>query len=57
MSQTRQHIQNRRGMQRPRYSRTAASGVRLTMERLEQFINACREEGRVEGTLQCIGEG
>ena len=54
MPQTRQHIQG----ERPKYQhRRTESGVLLTQESIEQFLDACQSRGRVEGTLQWYRRG
>ena len=54
MPQTRQHIQG----ERPKYQhRKTESGVLLTQESIEQFLDACQSRGRVEGTLQWYRRG
>lgn len=54
MPQTRQHIQGERPMHRHRRTET---GVLLTQESIEQFLDACQSRGRVEGTLQWYRRG
>lgn len=56
MPQTRQHVQRRsaRPMTRPNQS---DPGVRVTRESIEEFLDACRAEGRVEGTLKWYQRG
>ena len=56
MPQTRQHVQRRsaRPMTRPNQS---DPGVRVTRESMEEFLDACRAEGRVEGTLKWYQRG
>jgi len=52
--QTRQHIQGERPMHQHRRTET---GVLLTQESIEQFLDACQSRGRVEGTLQWYRRG
>ena len=54
MPQTRQHIQGERPMHQHRRTET---GVLLTQESIEQFLDACQSRGRVEGTLQWYRRG
>lgn len=54
MPQTRQHIQGERPMHQHRRTET---GVLLTQESIEQFLEACQSRGRVEGTLQWYRRG
>ena len=54
MPQTRQHIQGERPMHQHRRMET---GVLLTQESIEQFLDACQSRGRVEGTLQWYRRG
>lgn len=54
MPQTRQHIQGERPMHQHRRMET---GVLLTQESIEQFLEACQSRGRVEGTLQWYRRG
>ena len=54
MPHTRQHIQGERPMQQHRRTET---GVLLTQESIEQFLDACQSRGRVEGTLQWYRRG
>ena len=54
MPQTRQHIQGERPMHQHRRTET---GVLLTQESIEQFLEACQSRGRVEGTLQWYSRG
>ena len=54
MPQTRQHIQGERPMHQHRRTET---GVPLTQESIEQFLDACQSRGRVEGTLQWYRRG
>lgn len=54
MPQTRQHIQGERPTHQHRRMET---GVLLTQESIEQFLDACQSRGRVEGTLQWYRRG
>lgn len=54
MPQTRQHIQGERPMHQHRRTET---GVLLTQESIEQFLDACQSRDRVEGTLQWYRRG
>ncbi len=54
MPQTRQHIRG----ERPRHShRAGETGVVLTEESINQFLDACQSRGRVEETLQWYRRG
>lgn len=57
MAQTRQHMQRRVGAEGRRPDLGGGEGAELTPEGIEQFLEACREEGRVEGTLQWYRRG
>lgn len=56
MPQTRQHAR-RRSAQIVTRANQADPGVHVTRESMEEFLEACRTEGRVEGTLKWYQRG
>ena len=52
MPQFRRHIQGNMEHFRQRHNSALDTGVRLTRENIERFIDACETRGQVEGMLE-----
>ena len=57
MPQTKQCLQRSVSQRRPQHGRVPDPGVRLTAEGMEEFLETCRTEGRVEGTIEWYRRG
>ena len=57
MPQTKQCLQRSVSQRRPQHGRVPDPGVRRTAEGMEEFLETCRTEGRVEGTIEWYRRG
>ena len=57
MQQVKQGLQRSAGQRGPQDSRRSDPGVRLTAEGIEEFLEACREKGLLEGTIEWYQRG
>ena len=57
MPQTKQYPQRSMSQRRPQHSRASDPGVHLTAEGIEEFLEVCRKEGRVDGTIEWYRRG
>ena len=57
MPQTKPYLQRSVSQRRAQHGRSTDSGVRLTAEGIEEFLEACREKGLLEGTVEWYQRG
>lgn len=49
---SKEYLQRSARQRRQQYSRASDPGVRMTAEGIEEFLDICRKEGRVKGTIE-----
>ena len=57
MPQTKPYLQRSVSQRRAQHGRNTDSGVRLTAEGIGEFLDACREKGLMEGTIEWYQRG